>query len=156
MLTLIATIIGIIGNVLPSIIGVWKDYADTTNQVKLLQLQATIAIDKASFDALVAQNAALLADRQDARADAFRASGFPIIDFFNALFRPVLAWTIFVFFILIKCVVIWHMTQVQGMAWGTAVPVVLDTETNQLFYTIFGVYFGGAVAGAVIAKPKIS
>lgn len=151
MLTLLATALGLLGNVLPNILSIWSKYIDAKNQRDLLELQAKLDLEKAQFQALVEQNKAIFADRESARNADNSSSGFWFWDAMHASIRPILTYCIIFLFFGTKFISIYFMTQ-SGIQWEVAAQSVLDTETTQFFTSLFGFYFGQTAGNLLISK----
>jgi hypothetical protein len=151
MLTLLASLLGIFGNVLPNIVAIWEKKVDAETQTQLLELQAKIALDKDQFDALVAQNQALIGDRENARSMDSGSTGYRFLDFLRAAIRPIFAYSFFCLFLFCKILIIYHMMN-GGIPGDVAISSALDTETKEFFVSIFAFYFGGAVSSNLLTK----
>lgn len=140
--TLISTIIGLIGSLLPSVIEIFKSKQDATNEVKLLEaraeynkLAAELKVKELNVQADIDETKSI--HDSDAAID-----GGKFVNAFRAIIRPLITLVFFLVFVGIKVYAVYYATQVQHIDLINLLPIIWDDDTAAIFSAIMGFWFG--------------
>jgi hypothetical protein len=124
MITLLASLLGFIGSMFPSLLKLWQDKADKKHELLILELQ--IEADKRKYKSkLEAIDAYHDIEASKALYKTYH-SGVSWVDALNGTVRPVIAYGFFLLYAVLKFL--------QGFVW---------TEEDQaIFASVIAFYFG--------------
>lgn len=159
MFTLLAPFLGILGSLLPSLIDIFKRSQEVKYEIALTKLQLDVAMQNAQINLDVEEAKADVADAESVRSYDNNVDGGPRINALKASIRPVITYSFFALFVLIK------LTQLAialntGAGAEAAMIAVWDQDTVALFGTIIGFWFGNRSLAKMgyggMTKPSIT
>lgn len=139
MFALVGSLIGFVGSVLPDIFKVYQDKLDKKHELALLdkQLQADASEHMYKMEAI-----GVKADIAEMKAlYGTYHSGIKWVDALNATVRPVLAYSFFLLYFVIKLCMIVQSTD-MGVPLADSVLGVWGVEDQAIFAGIISFYFG--------------
>ena len=138
MMTLLATLVGFISSAFPDLLKIWRDAADRKHELTILQMQMEQAAQGHSqrLEEINAQ-----ADISETRA-LYRtySTGIRWVDALNGTVRPVLAYTFFLLYFVIKCMQFAVVDLSDPLPWHMA--TLWSVEDQAIFAGIISFYFG--------------
>jgi hypothetical protein len=141
LLGALSPLLGILGSILPSIVKIFDRKQEIQYELQLTKLQGDIALATADKTFDIEQVKSLSAERTALYAYDSNLDGGVFINALKASVRPVITYTFFVLFIVVKMAAAYTM-----LASGTPVPQMLiavwDPESMALFSTIVAFWFG--------------
>jgi len=147
MLTLIGTLLGLLGSLLPEILKFFNNKEDHKHEVAMARLQ--MEMSKLQGDIKLAELNAT-ADIEEVKAlyasAKIESTGWRFIDgiigLYNSSVRPTITYAFMGTYVLVKYAI--YMSYYQaGYTWMQAVAAIWNTEDFAVFSTIMAFWFGG-------------
>lgn len=142
MITLAASLIGFASSAVPELINSWKDKKDREHELAILDRQMeqtrlghTQRLEEISIEADVRESEALY--KHDSQP-----SGVTWVDGLRASVRPVITYSFFLLFAIVKISTLILIVKEDGTDLATALIAVWDVETQALFAAIISFWFG--------------
>jgi hypothetical protein len=138
MMTLLATLLGFISSTFPDLLKLWKDGADRKHELSILQMQLE---QQRQGHVNRLQEIQVAADGIEARALYKTYSiGIKWVDALNGTVRPVLAYSFFLLYSVIKYAQISLLLDFTPIL--EALPLIWHGEDQTIFAGIISFYFG--------------
>lgn len=138
MMTLLATLLGFISSTFPDLLKLWKDGADRKHELAILQMQLE---QQRQGHVNRLQEIQIAADGIEARALYKTYSiGIKWVDALNGTVRPVLAYSFFLLYSVIKYAQISLLLDFAPIL--EALPLIWHGEDQTIFAGIISFYFG--------------
>jgi hypothetical protein len=144
LLTLLSPFLGILGSLLPSIVRIFERKQELKFQTETLKLQMEAAVQNAQVQIAIEDAKADVADAESVRSYDNNVDGGKFINALRASIRPVITYTFFSTFILIKLCVVYVMVN-QGASMVEMIKAVWDQDTMSLFGAVMGFWFGSRI-----------
>lgn len=141
LLGLIPTIVGIIVSVIPNIIRIWERKQRYSHEITLAKLQIEAAREKLDFNAIIESIKSVVQEGESLRHHDSAISSVQWINSLRATVRPVLTYSFFGLFCVIKIMVALLMYR-EGYNGLEVFAVVWDQYTVSIFGAIVGFWFG--------------
>lgn len=137
-MTLLATLVGFISSAFPDLLKIWRDAADRKHELTILRMQMEQQA-QGHMQRLEEINAQ--ADISETRA-LYRtySTGIRWVDALNGTVRPVLAYTFFLLYFVIKCMQFAVIDLSNPLPWHMA--TLWSVEDQAIFAGIISFYFG--------------
>jgi hypothetical protein len=149
MITLISTILGFLGSMLPQGIKLYQDIKDKEHELKVMELQMQFSaqladqrMNEIAIQADVTQNAAIYKTFY---------SGVSWVDALNGLVRPIITFSFFALYVFIKYN---QYTYTANMDFSVIYNTLWAAEDQALFSSIIAFYFGNRVFDKVLDRRK--
>ena len=138
MMTLLATLLGFISSTFPDLLKLWKDGADRKHELAILQMQLE---QQRQGHVNRLQEIQIAADGIEARALYKTYSiGIKWVDALNGTVRPVLAYSFFLLYTIVKYAQIALLQDSIDII--EAFPMIWNEEDSTIFAGIVSFYFG--------------
>ncbi|MAR57215.1 MAG: hypothetical protein CMM93_08540 [Rickettsiales bacterium] len=138
MVTLLGSLIGFISAAFPDLLKIWRDAADRKHELTILEMQMAQAAQghQQRLEEINAQ-----ADISESRA-LYKTyySGIRWVDALNGTVRPVLAYSFFLLYFVIKCMQFAMVDLADPLPWQIA--ALWSVEDQVIFAGIISFYFG--------------
>lgn len=141
MITIISMVFGILGSLLPSLIRLLEKKMEFQYEIKLTELKIEAATKGLEMAVQVEDLKSLVQEGSNLRDHDMYIDGGQFINTLRASVRPVITYTFFIFFIVIKCLAFLVMIN-QGLPAKEAILTIWDVYTVSLFSTILAFWFG--------------
>jgi hypothetical protein len=142
MLSLLGSLLGFLGSALPEFFKLFREAQDRKHelaildrQMELLKLGHNQRLEEIQVQADVAETQALY-------GYANRPTGVPWVEALQASVRPVITYAFFAVFATVKVAMLIGFMQETGIAFGAALQLVWDEETQALFAAVMSFWFG--------------
>ena len=138
MVTLLGSLIGFISAAFPDLLKIWRDAADRKHELTILEMQMAQAAQghQQRLEEINAQ-----ADISESRAlSKTYYSGIKWVDALNGTVRPVLAYSFFLLYFVIKCMQFAMVDLVDPLPWQ--ITALWSVEDQAIFAGIISFYFG--------------
>jgi hypothetical protein len=94
------------------------------------------------------------------RMDADEVRGHAVLEFLRSSVRPVLTYSFFALFAVVKLFALYHALNIDHIAVTTLLPILWDEDTEGLFAAVISFWFGSravatATAQRMKAKPQV-
>lgn len=143
MMTLLATLLGFISSTFPDLLKVWKDGADRKHELEILKLQLE---QQRQGHVNRLEEIQIAADGIEARALYKTYSiGIKWVDAFNGTVRPVLAYSFFILYAIVKYAQVSILLDYSPVT--EALPLIWHEEDQTIFAGIISFYFGQRAMG---------
>ena len=153
MLALLSPLFGILGSLLPSVVRIFERKQEIKYELDLTKIKIEAAERQADLQFNVEMVKADSQLRQSALDHGKYRDGGKFINALRASIRPVITYSFFLLFVVIKVSAAWVMIDT-----GQSVPVMLtavwDAETAALFSVIISFWFGSRVMEKREAIPQ--
>ncbi len=138
MMTLLATLVGFISSAFPDLLKIWRDAADRKHELTILKMQME---QQAQGHSQRLEEINAQADISETRA-LYRtySTGIRWVDALNGTVRPVLAYTFFLLYFVIKCMQFAVVDLSNPLPWHMA--TLWSVEDQAIFAGIISFYFG--------------
>ena len=154
--SLIATILGMIGGLLPDVLKEVRDTRNAGREIELLKVQSELQLKaaQATNDAKLREiDAGMFAQEMAATREYLKAlwesqskpTGIAWIDGFNSVLRPTCVTMIMVLFMWVSVpftLSIIHQAIAGGVSWPEAAQLIFGSMVGESFQAIFGFLFG--------------
>lgn len=144
LLTLLSPFLGILGSLLPSIVRIFERKQELKFQTETLKLQMEAAVQNAQVQIAIEDAKADVADAESVRSYDNNIDGGKFINALRSSIRPVITYTFFIVFIIIKLCVMYVMIK-QGASMPQMIAAIWDQDTMALFGTVMGFWFGSRI-----------
>ena len=154
MLTIISTLIGLLGSFAPSLINYLTARTNNAYQLDLIKLQMQAAAQNINLQIDLAQTEADIKLQQSLYSYADDDAGW----FINALkssVRPVITYTIFIMWLNVEAIGFFYGIH-QGRTVMELVPLIWDQNMQAIFMTIIGFWFGSRLMEKYSIFPAIN
>ncbi len=138
MMTLLATLVGFISSAFPDLLKIWRDAADRKHELTILRMQMeqqaqghTERLEEINAQADISETRALYRTY---------STGIRWVDALNGTVRPVLAYTFFLLYFVIKCMQFAVVDLSDPLPWHMA--TLWSVEDQAIFAGIISFYFG--------------
>jgi hypothetical protein len=138
MVTLLGSLIGFISAAFPDLLKIWRDAADRKHELTILEMQMAQAaqghqqrLEEINAQADIAESKALYKTYY---------SGIRWVDALNGTVRPVLAYSFFLLYFVIKCMQFAMVDLADPLPWQIA--TLWSVEDQAIFAGIISFYFG--------------
>lgn len=149
MVTIISTILGFLGSLIPQGLKVYQDVKDKEHELRIFQLQ--IELQKEGHLNKLEE----IAIQQDVnqQTEMYRTfySGVTWVDTLNALVRPVLTFSFFGLYVFIK---VMQYQFVQNEAFDVIIETLWAGEDQALFASIIAFYFGNRTFNKLLNRRR--
>lgn len=137
-MTLLATLVGFISSAFPDLLKIWRDAADRKHELTILRMQME---QQAQGHSQRLEEINAQADISETRA-LYRtySTGIRWVDALNGTVRPVLAYTFFLLYFVIKCMQFAVVDLSNPLPWHMA--TLWSVEDQAIFAGIISFYFG--------------
>lgn len=142
MLTLLGSLLGLIGSAFPELIKLFRDTQDRKHELAVLDRQMEVQKLGQSQRLEEIQIQADVSESQALYGYANRPTGMPWVEALQASVRPVLTYAFFLVFTVVKVTSLLAMSQADGMSFSVAIHVIWDDETQALFAAVMSFWFG--------------
>jgi len=138
MMTLLATLLGFISSTFPDLLKVWKDGTDRKHELEILKLQLEQQ-RQGHINRL--EEIQIAADSVEAKA-LYRtySIGIKWVDAFNGTVRPVLAYSFFILYAVVKYAQISMLLDYSPIV--EAITLIWHEDDQAIFAGIISFYFG--------------
>jgi hypothetical protein len=153
LLTLLSPIFGILGSLLPSIVGIFQKREDYKYEILLLEAQSKFAVQQAQINMDIENIKADSVEEQSIYAHDSSISGGKFMDALRASIRPVVTYLFFFLFVSVKVAAASVMLH-NGLSVPDMLAAVWDTQTMSLFSTILAFWFGARVLEKMDSMSK--
>jgi hypothetical protein len=142
MLSLLGSLLGFLGSALPEFFKLFRESQDRKHELAIFDRQLeqqklghTQRLEEIQVQADVAETQALY-------NYANRATGVPWVEALQASVRPVITYAFFAVFATVKLAMLVGFMNESGIAFGAALQLVWDEETQALFAAVMSFWFG--------------
>jgi hypothetical protein len=158
MLTVIGTILGLLGSIAPEFLKTWRQKGDQLHEREMFKLQMQYATLQGEIKVRELEATADIEETKALYEHATpKSTGFAILDgltsFFNHTVRPSITYAFMTTYILVKYAIFYSFTS-QGYSWDTAVRAIWSSEDFAVFSTIMAFWFGGRFMKYALEKFK--
>lgn len=144
MLALLSPLFGILGSLLPSVVRIFERKQEIKYELELTKIKIEAAERQADLQFNVEMVKADSQLRQSALDHDKSLDGGKFINALRASIRPVITYSFFALFVLIKVSAAWVMID-TGQSVPAMLTAVWDAETAALFSVIISFWFGSRV-----------
>lgn len=158
MLTLIGTVLGLLGSLAPEVLKAWNNKEDHRHEIEMakIQMEAQKELHQEKLEEITAQ-----ADIEEAKAIYTAAeqkiTGWKFIDgivsLYNSSVRPTLTYAFMAMYCFVKFSIIYTYTQ-GGWSWQQLGSQIWSSEDFAVFSTIIAFWFGGRFLKYSIGRIK--
>lgn len=143
MITLLSLIASGLINVLPLFFKLFDSWMNVKKEIRIRELDIDLAKTNIAAKKDLAEIAAQLREGESLRThdSALDSKGF--IGGLRASVRPVITYSFFLLFLVVKSVTIYHLVIVGNVPFVEALPLIWDENTQAIFGAIVGFWFGG-------------
>lgn len=138
MVTLLGSLIGFVSAAFPDLLKIWRDAADRKHELTILEMQMAQAaqghqqrLEEINTQADIAESRALYKTYY---------SGIKWVDALNGTVRPVLAYSFFFLYFIIKCMQFSMVDLADPLPWQ--LEMLWSVEDQAIFAGIISFYFG--------------
>ena len=138
MVTLLGSLIGFISAAFPDLLKIWRDAADCKHELTILEMQMAQAaqghqqrLEEINTQADIAESRVLYKTYY---------SGIKWVDALNGTVRPVLAYSFFLLYFVIKCMQFSMVDLTDPLPWQ--LEMLWSVEDQAIFAGIISFYFG--------------
>ena len=142
MLTLLGSLLGFLSSLFPELLRLWQDKQDRQHELAILDRQLEQQaqghqqrLDEIHLNADIQEGQALL--KHDSTL-----SGVAWIDGLRASVRPIITYSFFGLFLVVKLSALWVLMGSQGLTLSSALIAIWDPETQALFSAVLSFWFG--------------
>lgn len=141
MISLISSMLGFIGAMVPELISFLKDREDKKHELKILDLQLK---QQAQGSSERLEEIRIQGDSEEMRAlYQTYATGIHWVDALNGTVRPVLAYSFFLLYGVTKLIMLASMPEITANTpLGAWLPMIWGEEDQAIFSGIISFYFG--------------
>lgn len=138
--TLISTIVGFLGSVIPELVGAYKEKQLQKHERALAELQLKASQQNINFE-LDKQEIQASLTEQDLLVKNLK-TGIKWVDAANGAIRPIVAYMFLGLYLIVKVGLIVSFMVLPGAHLGEALASAWGLEDQTMFSTIIGFYFG--------------
>ncbi len=137
MMTLLATMVGFFSSVVPELLRLWQDYKDKRHYLDILNKNLDPNhLDK--YEKILFPNRGVTTSSND--SFKYKTTGIKIIDGFNASVRPVLAYSFFIMYTVMKFIQYSALSKAEPFV--QYVDILWSADDQAAFAGIISFYFG--------------
>lgn len=144
MLTLIASILGAVTSAIPQLIDVFDRKNRLDHEREMLEIKISAAKQKVEMEIDLANAKADIQEGDSLRHHDSTLVDPSFIGQLRASVRPVITYTFFILFVVIKCSALYIFLR-DGIDIASALIVIWDVETSAIFGAIMGFWFGSRI-----------
>ena len=144
MLTLIASILGAVTSAIPQLIDVFDRKNRLDHEREMLEIKISAAKQKVEMEIDLANAKADIQEGDSLRHHDSTLVDSSFIGHLRASVRPVITYTFFILFVVIKCSALYIFLR-DGIDIASALIVIWDVETSAIFGAIMGFWFGSRI-----------
>jgi len=144
MLTLIASILGAVTSAIPQLIDVFDRKNRLDHEREMLEIKISAAKQKVEMEIDLANAKADIQEGDSLRHHDSTLVDSSFIGQLRASVRPVITYTFFILFVVIKCSALYIFLR-DGIDIASALIVIWDVETSAIFGAIMGFWFGSRI-----------
>lgn len=142
MFTLISIVVSAIAsNILP-LINLWRNKIELEYKLKAKMAEIELAKELGRNELAVADIMANLREGESLRHHDSSLDGGWFINAVRASVRPVITYSFFIMFVVIKLTVVYQFLYVEGLDFFVVMNAVWDEATQVIFAAIMGFWFG--------------
>lgn len=141
MITLLSTIFGLVGSLLPNIINIFQKKVDYAHELQLRKLELDAAREGLILQEQLAANQADTVEGESIRKHDMDIEYTGFWAALRASIRPVITYAFFFVFVGIKIAAFMIMVE-KGTSAADLLSIVWDGETMAIFSAIMGFWFG--------------
>lgn len=141
MLTLLGSLLGFISSTFPDLLNIWKDRADRSHELAILdrqmeaqKLNHSNRLEEIHVQADISESKALY-------SHARQPSGVPWVEALRATVRPMITYAFFVLFAMVKIAALFQLLN-SGFTVADSLMIIWDGETQALFAAVMSFWFG--------------
>jgi len=141
MLTLLGSLLGFISSTFPDLLNIWKDRADRTHELAIMdrqmeaqKLNHSNRLEEIHVQADISESKALY-------SHASQPSGVPWVEALRATVRPMITYAFFVLFATVKIAALFQLLN-SGFTVADSLIIIWDGETQALFAAVMSFWFG--------------
>jgi len=141
MLTLLGSLLGFISSTFPDLLNIWKDRADRSHELAILdrqmeaqKLNHSNRLEEIHVQADISESKALY-------SHASQPSGVPWVEALRATVRPMITYAFFVLFATVKIAALFQLLN-SGFTVADSLIIIWDGETQALFAAVMSFWFG--------------
>ena len=142
MLTLLASLLGLIGSAFPEFIKLFRDSQDRKQELAILDRQMELQKLGHSQRLEEIQISADVAESQALYSYSNHSTGMPWVEALQSSVRPVITYAFFVVFAVVKITALNSKIQADGVFLAIALQSVWDEESQALFAAVMSFWFG--------------
>lgn len=143
-MVILSSLLGIFGSILPKIIGIYERKLEVKYEIELLKVKLDAAKEQTKLQLLVEDAKSNVAEAQSLRSYDNNTDGGKLINALRASVRPVITYTFFILFLVVKGSAAYVMIK-NGASIPTMLNAIWDSETMALFSTIMTFWFGSRI-----------
>jgi len=148
MLTILGTIFGLLGSMIPEVLKVWRTKLDHQHELAVLQIQAEMAKSEHLYKLEEINVQGDIASEQAVyKAAEIKPTGVKIADallvIYNGTVRPTIAYAYFALYALVKYAMYLLLMNSTTEPWYKTVVQLWGSEDMAVFSTIMAFYYGG-------------
>ncbi|HYT41506.1 MAG TPA: hypothetical protein VEP90_04125 [Methylomirabilota bacterium] len=155
MLTIISTILGLLGSFGPGLLNYFTTKQNNDYQLQVIKLQMEAAAQGLQAQLEIENTKADIALQQQLYSYDNGPSGSPIIDGLKASVRPVITYTFFGLWLAIETITFLYAIH-QGNDLMHTIPIIWDQTNQAIFATIIAFWFGSRVLEKYGIYPPIN
>lgn len=144
MLTTLATILGAVTGILPSIVKIFDRKQELQHERSMMELRLNAAKRNAEIEIAIENAKAAAVEGKSLRAHDSTLDGGKFINALRASVRPVITYVFFIMFVAIKSSAAYVMMN-NGLSVPEMLHAVWDEWTMAMFGSIIGFWFGSRV-----------
>lgn len=141
MLTLLGSLLGFISSTFPDLLNIWKDRADRSHELAILdrqmeaqKLNHSNRLEEIHVQADISESKALY-------SHASQPSGVPWVEALRATVRPMITYAFFILFATVKIAALFQLLN-SGFTVADSIIIIWDGETQALFAAVMSFWFG--------------
>jgi hypothetical protein len=144
MSAIIGSILGFSATLAPEAMTMIKDHFAHAREMEVKVAELSAAKEGWEYAAHANSKIADLAAAQQKQLEAMQADGADckLIQFVKSSVRPILTYSFFVLFAVVKLVSAFHAYHVEHLSTLQALPLLWDDETETLFSAVISFWFG--------------
>lgn len=155
MITLLSLIASGLINVLPLFFKLMEGWMTVKKEIRIRELEIDLARQNIAAKKDLAEIAAKLREGESLRDHDSSLDGKGFIGGLRASVRPVITYTFFLLFFVVKSIAIYQLVVVGNVPFVNALPLIWDESTQAIFGAICGFWFGGRVMDKFISPRPI-
>jgi hypothetical protein len=141
MLTLLGSLLGFISSTFPDLLNIWKDRADRSHELAILDRQMEAQKLNHSYRLEEIHVQADISESKALYSHASQPSGVPWVEALRATVRPMITYTFFVLFATVKIAALFQLLN-SGFTVADSLIIIWDGETQALFAAVMSFWFG--------------
>jgi len=145
MLTLLSTIFGIVSGLLPGLLRMWERRYEQRHELEILRARLEGQALGIELTSNVEDGKSLVREGENLRSHDSSLRGNSSVETLRASVRPVITYSFFGLFVLIKIVVMIKLYFMQGVAPDEILKAIWTEEETVLLAAILSFWFGSRV-----------